>query len=338
MIQILFDNGDCLDGVHSLDVFTEDQVIKCFPFSKQVQLRRQLNSHNLLGKGFMREWVNLLGQRRVVYGTITKCWQGLADGNEKFFTVEYDDGCVNLLERIPAADNAVSEASAWGGYVAFKHALFSSQPITLEPPPPFYWNWIVPATTMLVAGNPYPSLVMFVGGFELRFMVQESSIPDSGLGVWITCTRASSLLAHQAEFVLPPGHLVDLSVYGPLQNEDLKSEAVFLMKDFIHLGTIKPWSFERASHESGFIDMTDDWSGEIHQQASNNIISYMNETCRNDEHPTVCALHDPAGAIHYLLGHNYACYGALTIPVGEAIELKVSSLSVVLISILTHYC
>jgi hypothetical protein len=310
--------------VQSRHVLNEIQVIKSFPFTKQgLQLRRLLDSHDLLGKGFKREWVNVHGHRREVYGTITKCWQGLVDANAKFFTVEYYDPLVQLHKHIPAADDNVSEASAWGGYVAFEQERSPSKVITLEPP--FHWNWIVPATPIVVKGTPYPSLVVIIRGFELEFFVKKSSIPNAGLGLWVVCSKVSPFLAHATEFVLPPGHLVDLSVYGPLRNEDLKSETIFLLKAFIHLGSIKSWSFERASHESGYIDVTNDRSGGLHELASNNIISYANETeKKGKQNPSICALYDPAGAIHYLLGHNYAEYGQLTIPVGKLTELKVS--------------
>lgn len=63
--------------------------------------------------------------------------------------------------------------------------------------------------------------------------------------------------------------------------------------------------------------MTDDWSGELHKQAKSNIISYANETCSGKKSPNACALYDPAGAIHYLLGQKYENDGALIIPVGK---------------------
>jgi hypothetical protein len=322
-IQIIFDNGDSLSGVQSRHVLNEIQVIERFPFTKQgLQLRHLLDCHELLGKGFKREWVNMHGHRREVYGTITKCWKGLVDAKAKFFTVEYYDSLVQLHESIPAADDNVSEASAWGGYVAFEQEKSLSQVIT--PEPPFHWNWIVPATPIVVKGTPYPALVVLIRGFELRFVVKKSSIPNSGLGLWVVCSRVSPFVAHLTEFVLPPGDLLDLAVYGPLRNEDLKSESIFVLKDFIHLGSAKSWSFERASHESGYIDMTNDRTGGLHELASKNIISYANETNKKKETPSICSLYDPTGAIHYLLGHNYACYGPLTIPVGKLTELKVS--------------
>jgi hypothetical protein len=306
------------------DILTENEIIEKFPFAKQgVQLRRQQDGHDLLGKRFFREWVDVRGRRREVHGTITKCWQGLVDQKERFFTVEYDDRFVQMHKSmpIPTADNNVSEAWAWGGYVAYEGNISKK---LIKPDPPFHWNWIIPAMPMLVPGTPYPSLVVRVDSFELSFFVKESGIPKAGLGLWVVCKDLSGQPTPPANFVLRPGQLVDLRVYGPCQAGDLKSEIIFLLKEFIHTGSVKAWSFERASHESGYIDLTDDWSGEVHEKAKNNLVALANETNGKNEIPSMFASHDPSGAVHYFLGHSYPEYGALTIPVDTPTELKAS--------------
>ena len=88
-------------------------MVERFTSSKPgVQLRRPVKTHALIGKGFFRQWSNLHGYRQEVYGVITKCWQGLVDANELFFTVEYEDQAVRLCERVPEANNNVSEPDA----------------------------------------------------------------------------------------------------------------------------------------------------------------------------------------------------------------------------------
>lgn len=87
----------------------------------------------------MGQWVNRKGENRAVCGKIMMAWHGLYDSNEKFFTVEYEDHFVKLLECIPTVNNDVPEASAWGGYFAFERAFLSRQLITMLAPP-FYWN------------------------------------------------------------------------------------------------------------------------------------------------------------------------------------------------------
>lgn len=80
---------------------------------------------------------------------------------------------------------------------------------------------------MLRSGDPYSYLVTIVSGFELRFVVKKSSIPEAGLELWVICRCISFLLEHKTHFKLQPGRLVDLGVYGPIHEEDLKSEALF---------------------------------------------------------------------------------------------------------------
>jgi hypothetical protein len=128
----------------------------------------------------------------------------------------------------------------------------------------------------------------------------------------------------QTEFVLKAGELVSIWPYGPLQSDDLKSEVITLLKNFIHCGSTAAWSFERASHENGYIDMTDDWSGELREEAKQYLVAFTNETNGMDEVPSICALHDPTGTIQYCLGHNYACYGDLRIRADTPTELKAS--------------
>ena len=306
-------------------------MIERFPVSKQgVQLRRPVKGHELLGKCFYREWIDVQEPRLEVYGLITKCWQGLVDANERFFTVEYADRVEQLRERIPEADNNVSEAAAWGGFIAFERDnRWNQKHIIPLRSPPFHLDWIIPVT-LAVDGTPYPTLVTRVGDFELLFYVSQSSIPNAGLGLWVTCKRVSCCQpTTETGFVLQAGELVSIQPYGPLQIEDVKSEFVFLLKNFIHLGSAKSWSFERASHdEAGYIDVTDDWSGELHEKGRNNLVSFANETNGKEEIPNACAIHDPSGAIQIFLGHEHEAYGALTIPANTPTEVKVRTIPV----------
>ena len=340
-MQVVFENGDVLDGIHSDDVRTERVVIKTFPFTKEsVQLLRPEKGHELIDKGFFREWNNVHGRRLEVYGVITKCWQGFVNEKDLLFTVEY----VYQVGRdgIPKADNNVSEPDAWGGFIALQHKIGDTQQI--PPNPPFHLNWIVPATPAAVAGTPaaivgtlYPTLVTSVNGFELRFNVAKSSIPNAGLGLWMTCKEIARQ-PMQTKFVLQAGELVCIWTYGPLQVEDLKSKVVFSLKNFIHLGSPSRWSFERTSHEGGYIDVTDDWSGDLHNEANNNLVAvaFANEVNGKGEVPNVCALSDPSGAMQYLLGHRDKSHGVLEIPVNTPTELKVRQSDPALYGLLTR--
>ena len=68
---------------------------------------------------------------------------------------------------------------------------------------------------------------------------------------------------------------------------------------------IQKWSFETQSYElvDCLFDPTDDYSGERCNDATNNIISYVNEIDGKGQIANVSARHDPEGNVHYLLGH-----------------------------------
>jgi hypothetical protein len=67
----------------------------------------------------------------------------------------------------------------------------------------------------------------------------------------------------------------------------------------------KPTSFLLDAPGDGddSFDITDDWTGELHDIARRHIPPYVNEICSPLETPTVHARHDCEGALHYLLGH-----------------------------------
>ena len=90
-----------------------------------------------------------------------------------------------------------------------------------------------------------------------------------------------------------------------------------------------------AQHEKDnqvdIFDITDDFSGDLHETAQRNILVYANETDGKKEVPSILAAHDPAGSVHYLMGHQEAGQGPLRIPIdSDPIELKVSNYSGVL--------
>jgi len=77
------------------------------------------------------------------------------------------------------------------------------------------------------------------------------------------------------------------------------------MKNFIYNNEPEGWAFESGDNAYQY-DITDDFTGELHSQASRHILPYVNE-CKRGSTPTVHAEHDPLGAVHYLLGsksHN----------------------------------
>jgi hypothetical protein len=288
-----------------------------FPAAKQgVQLHKYVHKHQLIGQGYYREWLDVHGARQEIYGKIVKCWLGFdkeMDGEEFYFTVEYDSFCVSLHEHIPVADHNVPGTAAWGGYVAFCQVMQYKRPLSQVP---FHFKWILPA-------KPKGKMVLMHEGFALQFYIEASGKHGAGRGLWVICERLATT-PKQAEFILPEGHLICIGLYGPFSAEDRKSEGVYLAKNFIHLGAASTWSFERASHENGHIDVTDDWFGLLCKEAEDRLVVYTNETYSSKEKASVHGRHDPTGAVQYYMGHGYEGHGPFKLPIGKPTELFVS--------------
>jgi hypothetical protein len=302
------------------EILTEKEVEQKFPAKKQgVQLRKYVQEHQLIGQGYYREWLDVNGARQVIYGKIVNCWLGFdkkVDGEEHYFTVEYDSFCVQLHKHtgIPVADHNVPGAAAWGGYVAFCQVMQTKRPPLQVP---FHFKWILPA-------KPKGKMVQMHEGFALQFFVKKSGEHCAGRGLWVKCTRLATT-PKQAEFILPEGHLFCIGHYGPFSAKDCKSEVVYLVKNFIHLGDASTWSFERASHEDGYIDVTDDWFGLLCKEAEDRLVVYTNETSSKKKKASVHGRHDPTGAVQYYMGHCYEGQGPFKLPVDKPTELFVST-------------
>jgi hypothetical protein len=290
-------------------------VKKKFPEAKQgVQLRKYVHTHQLIGQGYFRQWLDVDGVRQEIYGKIVNCWLGFdkdMDGEEHFFTVEYDNFCAPLHANIPVADHNVPGAAAWGGYIAYCHVMQLKQPVSQVP---FHFKWILPS-------KPKGKTILIHEGFALQFYVEKSGKRDAGRGLWVICKQLATT-PKQAEFILPEGHLLCIGPYGPFSADDRKSEVVYLVKNFIHLGAASTWSFARASHENGHIDVTDDWFGLLCKEAEERLVVYTNET---KEKASVYARHDPTGAVHYYMGHAYEGQDQFKLPVDKPTELFVST-------------
>jgi hypothetical protein len=109
--------------------------------------------------------------------------------------------------------------------------------------------------------------------------------------------------------MLEKGDFVDLGVYAPLVQQDIKTNSILLLKSLIH-PNCEGWSFDSllptvgGNHgEMQVYDITCDNSGELHERSRQNILVYANET-DGVNHPTIRAFHDPEGAVHYGFGSD----------------------------------
>jgi hypothetical protein len=291
--------------------------------------------HALLGQGYSREWINVAGKRRIIFGCITKAENHLFY-DTKHLTVTYNDESRGLLNffytgtecgniHIPPFDR-VSEQDAWGGCILYntKSGLHSNldQKGDLLSVAPFHVSWIAPdmhredqhydgpntdGSESIEPG--LPRLTLVSGGFKLVFTVKPSTIPNAGYGVFLKCDALHETNSPQS-LVLQPGQLLDFGVYAPFCAEDKKRDYIFLLKNFVHKFKCEGFCFETVQERNEHIfDITDDWTGDLHQNARRHVPAYVNEIAGDDEIPVVHSRHDSEGALHYLLGHDEESQG-----------------------------
>lgn len=188
-------------------------------------------------------------------------------------------------------------------------------------------NWVVPnwrnEDQVVVANDErLPRLTLIVRGYRLELNVKQSTIPNAGYGVFLKCT---SLMKRpgglpMGPFELKAGELLDLGVYGPLRPSDAKRKAVFLAKDFIFSHKCEEWAFEGDLGNQ--IDITDDVTGDIHEEAKSHILAYVNENSNMDR---VCvrAEHDAEGSVHYLLGCHHQSQESFYVQVDDDNETEI---------------
>lgn len=286
-----------------------------------VDRRHDFPYHELIHKPFFRAWTGLSGDTRTANGTIIECFTNLGS-EERIFVVEYSTACLGLADdylemETPLMFEAVSEKTAWGGYVNFMKKVDSSQPLDPECTLPFYLQWLVPDSRRVDGEG---GLVMEIRGFHLRFAVRKSSMKGAGRGLFLTVSDISG--QGRTHFALPLGELLDIGKYAPLANDDRKQFHVQHIKSYIHSWKNEVYVFDANGGDYEVFDITEDKSGELHGRAAKNCLARVNET-DGDEIPTCCAESVPSGAVNYFLGHAVVGQGNLKIPVGKPCELKV---------------
>lgn len=322
----------CLhEALRACGVKNQQDVMEKMPefVDKQlgIQMRHEV-SHDLVGHSYVQKWITLKGRFRIACGKITKCYKSMID-DELSFQVEFDDGLRAAARataecglEIPACAD-VSEGMAWFGYASSCRRLLERNPYYVpELVMPFHEQIITPdarhceATVASdVDGNKIPCLLIRIFDCELELDARKSTIPGAGMGLFVRCKTLHGLM-------LQAGELVDLGVYAPMRNEDLKSDCLSLTKNFINNWTPEGWAFE-AKQKGKQYDITCDSNGDLHCLAKRNPLVYTNEVNGKREVATVHAIHDPERGLHYCLGHRFQDNGPLLLPYDEWIELKV---------------
>ena len=297
---------------------------------------RKPEDHILVGKGFCREWIQYRGQRAVIFGKIEACERDRFDGS-LVFTIRYEEQSLSLIESATAYSSIPKlsehdERVAWAGCLRYEVQALRPSDVSAELAKTTCVpvNWMVPDMVKLEMlppdrfsnGYERPKQTILFRCTVLEFETRKSLIPNSGLGVFVRCSNFGT--DNREKFQLENGEMLDFGTYAPLTRNDFRDGTLFVFKNYIFDGACEGWSFDAIGHESSrkLFDITSDTTGELHDEARANLLSYVNET-NGIEIPSVRADHDPEGAVHYLLGHYQVGEGPLVLPIGQWVEIKV---------------
>lgn len=317
-----------------------NEVVKGF-YEEQlgIPLRRQCK-HDLVGNGYYEEWMDARGQRREIFGKITDCWENLLEKDDKtlHFRIQYNEEMRSSVQETSETVLTVSqsreypEERAWGGFLAYKSKTLGGDAAAMIEPenPPFHCRWIVgtrfkEARSAQTAGaNSLPPLVLFVGGYKLRFEAKKSRIKNAGLGLFVHISKLSGESPPGSFFEIPAGQLIDLGPYAPLLKEECKLQEVIVMKNFLDRYIAEGWSFDKDEDSNNEFDLFDITRHDaLNPAATENIIVYANEPV-GEEVPSIVCKFDAEGAIHYLLGHDEQHPTPLRIPLNKDVETTAS--------------
>jgi hypothetical protein len=287
-----------------------------------------LTFHPLEGEGFYRQWINIHGKAKQLYGSITKVENDNVEDELKF-TVTYDknsrkmanasdSGCGGNL--VPSCET-IDQRIALGGCLSFLIKTGSNERSLIDQAP-FHTRWIAPDDyhRELVhqrSGrdgtdvDSFPQVVIHHGLFELRFNVKTSTIQNAGCGVFLSCRPLLGKPDLAAYFELKPGELLDFGIYAPYRTQDKKSDYLHLILNFIHNFKTEEYSFDTPEGDQSF-DITDEVTGELHMEARKHVPPFVNEITGSNI-PEVHAMHDCQGNLHYLLGHDEQRHGPFRI-------------------------
>ncbi|KAL7576260.1 hypothetical protein ACA910_018089 [Epithemia clementina (nom. ined.)] len=297
---------------------------------------RQSEENVLVGKGYCRQWLQLHGRHAFIYGIVESCERDRFD-ERLVFQVRYTEESLASISTATVCSSIskvseVGERVAWAGCQLYEEKVCCQNGITaaLADTNCAPLRWMLPEMIRydhlppdrFSNGDWRPKQTMIFRGFKLELETRKSSIPNAGLGVFLRCTSVDN--SPRDTFELPNGEMLDIGTYAPLTCNDFKDGSLFLFKNFIYDGSCEGWSFDAAGCEPGrkLFDITDDATGELHDTARMNALSYVNET-NGIEIPSVRADHDVEGSVHYLLGHFQTDHGPLVFPTEKWMEIKI---------------
>ena len=265
-------------------------------------------SHFLIGRGYCCEWTNAQGRNQIIYGVVSRC---IKSAEAVKFTINYNEDSHAFINQTFGCEinpsQEISSDLAWGGCLNYERKTKvrrSSASVIKHLRKDMLCRYlIVPdmrkEEIVEYNGAMLPKLTFVVRGHQLVFNVKQSTIPNAGYGVFVRCKSLTNDFSSKADcaraFLLKAGELLDMGVYGPLRPEDEKLVHVHSIKSYIFSGKNEEWCFTGASEDSVY-DVTDDKTGEVHDLALRNCLTYINE-CGPDDAPTIHMELDPARCV-----------------------------------------
>jgi hypothetical protein len=318
---------------------TQDFYSKVFG----IRVTEKVVSHDLLGKWYCHQW-DANGRILAIYGVFKECEKCYTTG-ELSLTVEFNEASRSLVNMsltpigitVPL-QKRLSEQLAWGGCLLFNETVCDQGLDASTSPPSTTLRWLVPTSilqqsgprTGVLDGPVLPRRLLVFRGHRILLEVDQSSIPNAGFGVFVSCEPLFSQRGSPSTsfFKLGRGDFIDLGVYAPLSASDKKPEHTLKLKNFLLGCKSLSWQFdmERDTATDGYdkrsfvFDFTEDTTGELQEWSRNSVLPFVNET-NAKEKPTVHAYYDPGGSVHYLMGRHDT---AFLIPTdGSRVEIKI---------------
>lgn len=291
----------------------------CSRFYEMIGVRTSIeHKHELERKMYHHKWYDPKGNIKQVFGTIIQSFKCSVKG-EFIFDVELSPVSLQSLKPETSRTISITEQEAWAGYVSFEKECTQKVRSTNS----LYRKYIVP-----IRVDCDTAITRFQAkGYELELKVDKSEICGAGKGLFVRCREVICRSRKSTCMELEAGELIDLGVYTPILESDLKRSCVSAVKAFIHDGKNRGWEFNydgnKGCRDANLVlDVTDDVTGEIHPAASDCKIVFANETNGIDS-PSLYCESDPEGSVHYYLGHEDPRGEPLKLPVDKWIELKV---------------
>jgi hypothetical protein len=268
--------------------------------------------HKLVKKGYYMSCLSIDGNIKEFVGKISSCQKHVIYGWRQF-SIQFDDVKVGTL-------NGVSEEMAWGGFSDY--TLWKKEDnFVPESNAKFQIKWIATCITYCKKEPCHCSVFhLEYKGVKLKFEVKESNIPKAGDGLFVSCIGSN-------ELVLECGEMLDLGVYAPLHQHEIKSWHICLVKNLLFDWKIETWAFtaHKDTPEKFRYDPTEDATGILNADTQRRGICFANEINNvKSQTASITPQYDPEGMMHYLLGHGGKNDTCLTIPSEEhPIELLV---------------